>query len=127
MAGMKLAAIPRIRASLPAMTLVALVLVGVGLQRSPRISAGNQPAFNALVHWRRAGHDWLLVADGKADQVVIYNAADGRLLKRVRISRGVSDASTFVQHDGHLFVQDDDGRLGELKLSPQWMAAADSR
>lgn len=127
MAGMKFAAIPRIPAWLPAMALVALVLVGFGLQRSPRICAGNQPAFDSLVHWRRAGHDWLVVADGKADEVVIYNAADGRLLKRMRISRGVSDASALVQRDGNLFVVGDDGRLGELKLSAQRIAAADSR
>ena len=127
MAGMKFAAIPRTRAWLPAMALVVLVLAGFGLQGSPRISAGNQPVFSSLAHWRRAGHDWLVVADGKADEVLIYNAADGRLLKRIQISRGVSEASTLVQRDGHLFVLGDDGRLGELKLSPPWIAVADSR
>ncbi len=127
MAGMKSAAIIRARAWLPAAALVAMVLGGLGLQRSPRIGTGIQPVLNSLVRWRHAGHDWLVVADGKADEVVIYNAADGRPLKRLRISRGVSEAGALVQRDGDLFVMGDDGKLGELKLSPPLIAAADIR
>lgn len=127
MTDMKSAAIIPTRAWLPALAVVALVLAGFGLQRSPQISAGSQPVFNSLAHWRRAGHDWLVVADGNADEVVIYNAADGRPLKRIRISRGVSDTGALVQRDGDLFVMGDDGKLGKLKLSPPLIAAADIR
>lgn len=127
MTGMKNAAIIRARTWLPAVALVAMVLGGFGLRRSPQISAGRQPVLNSLAHWRHAGHDWLVVVDGKADEVVIYNAADGRPLKRMRISRGVADAGALVQRDGDLFVMGDDGSLDQLKLSPQLIAAADSR
>ena len=125
--GMKTAAIIRARTWLPAVALVALVLGGFGLQRSPRISTGARPVFNSLAHWRGAGHDWLLVVDGKADEVVVYNAADGRPLHRMRISKGLPEAGGLVQRDGDLFVVGDDGSLDKLKLSPQWVASVEAR
>ena len=127
MGGMECATIPPVRAWLPAAALVALVLAGFGLPRSPRIRMGDAPVPNALAHWRQAGRDWLVVADGKADEVAIYDAANGRLLQRLRISRGVKDAGGLVQRDGELYVADDDGTLEKLKPSPQLIAAAGSR
>jgi len=127
MVGMELAAFIHSRAWLPAVAMVAIVLGGFGLQRSPRISAGTEPVFNSLARWRHGGHDWLVVADGKANELVVYNAADGRPLQRVRIKQKFQDFNTLVQRDGHLFVVADDGKLDELKLSPPLMAAATPR
>ena len=104
--------------------LVCIVLSGFGLTRSPRITTHMQPAFNTLIHWRDASRDWLLVADGHADQLIVYNAADGRPLHRLGAERGLHDVDTLAQRDGRLFVVDDHGRLDELKLPQLQMVAS---
>ena len=83
--------------------------------------------FNALAHWREDGHDWLVVADGKADEVVVYDAADGRPLQRLRVKGGLQDRDALVQRDDHLFVVGQNGTLEELSLPQLEIAAADSR
>ena len=103
--------------------LVALVLSSVGLSRSRQFTTSAQPAFNTLVHWHDVNHDWLLVADGPADQLVVYSAADGRPLGRL-VKHGLRDIDALAQHDGRLFVVDDDGRLSELKLPQLQLVAA---
>lgn len=125
--GMKSAAIIRIRAWLPAVTLVALVLGSFGLPRLPRIRAASPPLFNALVHRHGAGHDWLVVVDGKADELVVYNAVDGRPLQRMRISKGIPESGGLVQRDGDLFIVADDGSFEKLKLPLPRGIAVDQR
>jgi hypothetical protein len=104
--------------------LLVLVLGSVGLTRSQQLSTSGQPAFNTLVHWHDVSHDWLLVADGRADQLSVYSAVDGRPLGSLHIQRGLRDIDAVAQHDGRLFVIDDDGRLSELKLPQLQLAAA---
>ena len=106
---------------------VALVLTGVRSLRAPTIDAGAPLAFSTLLHWHDASHDWLLVADGRADQLTVYSAIDGRPLRRLKAAHGVNDAAAFTQRDGRLFVLDDAGRLDELKLPQGQLAASATR
>lgn len=122
-AGMKIDVIVRKHSWLLALGLVAIVLFGLDAIRSPHPGASVGATFKALVHWRDAGHDWLLVADGKADQLIVYDVANGRPLRRLAIARGLDDAGALTERDGRLFVVDDDGRLDELTL-PQLQLVA---
>jgi hypothetical protein len=104
--------------------LLVLVLGSVGLTRSQQLLTSGQPAFDTLVHWHDVSHDWLLVADGHADQLIVYSAVDGRPLGRLHIQRGLRDIDAMARRDGRLFVIDDDGRQSELKLPQLQLAAA---
>ena len=120
-AGMNLATILRTHPWLFAVgmlaALLAIVLNGFGLVR-PR------PGSGALMHWHDASHDWLLVADDEANQLTVYDAADGRLLQRLGPGT-VGNVAVLAQRDGRLFVVDDDGTRNELKV-PQLKTVASS-
>lgn len=105
--------------------LILLVFGGVGFTRSAGPVSASSPGSRMLVHWRDASHDWLLIGDGQSDQLTVYGALDGRLLRRIPFHRGLSDANALAQRDGHLFVVGDDGELGELAL-PQLTLVASS-
>lgn len=109
------------------LALVAVVWVSLAAIRAPRLTATMQPAFNPLVHWREAGRDWLLVADGEANQLTVYSAADGRRVRRVKAVHGVRDVDPLTERDGHLFVVGDDGQLDEVRLSSRPQVAANLR
>ena len=109
------------------LALVAVVWVSLAVIRAPRLTASMQPAFNPLVRWREAGRDWLLVADGEADQLTVYSAADGRRVRRVKVVHGLRDSAPLTQRDGHLFVVDDAGELDEVRLSSRPQVAANLR
>lgn len=52
-------------------------------------SATSPPASaSSLVHWKDAGHDWLLVVDQATHELVVYDANDGRPLRRVGVASG---------------------------------------
>ena len=82
------------------------------------------PGSGSLMHWQDASHDWLLVADDQANQLTVYDAADGRPLRRLGAG-AVGDVATLARRDGRLFVVDDDGTRNELKL-PQLQRVASS-
>jgi len=124
-AGMKITTTVLRHGWLPLLALVTIILCQLGPDGSSRIGTG--PAFNALAHWREDGHDWLVVADGKADEVVVYDAADGRPLQRLRVKGGLQDRDALVQRGGHMFVVRQNGTLEELRLPQLEIAAADSR
>jgi hypothetical protein len=109
----------------PAMlaALVAVVMGGFGLHRAAPLAGATSPMSGTLVHWHDASHDWLLVGDGASDQLSIYNAADGSLVRRVAVRHGLNDANALAQRDGRLFVVGDDGQLGELQLPQLQMVA----
>ena len=98
--------------------LLAIVLSGFGLVR-PLPRSGT-----TLMHWRDAGGDLLVVADDEANQLAVYDAADGRLLQRLGPS-AVGNVAALAQRDGRLFVVDDDGTRNELRL-PQLKTVASS-
>lgn len=97
--------------------LLTIVLNGFGLVRP-------LPRSGTLMHWRDASSDLLVVADDEANQLTVYDATDGRLLQRLGPS-AVGNVATLAQHDGRLFVVDDDGTRNELKL-PQLKTVASS-
>ncbi len=126
-AGMKITTLVRRHGWLPLLVLLAIILCPFGPDGSLRADTGMAPAFNALAHWREDGRDWLVVADGKADEVTVYDAADGRPLQRLRVKGGLQDRDALVQRGGHLFVVRQNGTLEELRLPQLEIAAAGSR
>ena len=103
--------------------LVVLVMSGFGLNHAAPRAGATSATPTSLVHWHDASHDWLLVGDGASDQLSIYNAIDGSLVRRVAVRHGLNDANALAQRDGRLFVVGDDGKLGELTLPQLQMAA----
>jgi hypothetical protein len=59
---------------------------------------------NALVRWHDARHDWLLVADQASDEVVIYDATDGRPLRRLGRRQGLAGVEGLVRRGPWVFV-----------------------
>ncbi|MFC5440512.1 hypothetical protein [Rhodanobacter ginsenosidimutans] len=43
-----------------------------------------------LVHWRDADHDWLLVVEQASGELVVYDANDGRPLRRLGAANGAA-------------------------------------
>lgn len=97
--------------------LSVIVMNGFGLVRP-------MPGSGSLMRWHDTSHDWLLVADAQANQLTVYDAIDGRPLRRLGAG-AVGDVATLAQRDGQLFVIDDDGTRNELKL-PQLQRVASS-
>ena len=95
--------------------LLVIVLGGFGVARPQPVSA-------SLVRWHDASHDWLLVADDQGNQLTVYDAASGQPLQRLD-AKAMGDVAALAQHDGQLFVIDDDGTQKELKL-PQLQTVA---
>ncbi|CAM5536843.1 putative protein OS=Rhodanobacter lindaniclasticus OX=75310 GN=B1991_06805 PE=4 SV=1 [Rhodanobacter lindaniclasticus] len=62
------------------------------------------PAANQLAHWRDAGHDWLLVVDPQTRELVVYDASDGRPLRRLGAGDGVPPVQSVVLQGSWLFV-----------------------
>jgi hypothetical protein len=119
---------PRTSSWLPASCLLALlvtlVLSGFGASHASRLAGATLPTFSSVVHWHDAGHDWLLVGDGQSNQLSVYDAVDGRLVRRVAVQQGLNDAASLAQRDGRLYVVGDDGQLGELRLPQLQLVAA---
>ncbi|TAL83462.1 MAG: hypothetical protein EPN74_13960 [Rhodanobacter sp.] len=110
---------------LSALALAAIVLGGFGLNDYPRVRSGATPALDAMAQWRDQGHNWLLVADGKADELVVYNATNGRPLHRIKIEHGLQNVDALVQRDGHLFLIDAAGKREEISLPQLRVASVD--
>ncbi len=49
-----------------------------------------------LVHWKDAEHDWLLVVDPATHELVVYDANDGRPLRRVGGASGARAMDSIV-------------------------------
>ena len=99
--------------------LLAVVLGGFGPAHLP-----SRP--EQLLRWHDAGHDWLLAADDEADQLGVYDAADGRLLRRFDAGT-VGDIAALAKRDGRLYVVGDDGTRNELSLPQLTVAMSGTR
>jgi len=78
------AAPKRVRAYPVALALVAVVVAAGWVARStlPATERAWTPT-NTFAHWQGQGHDWLLKAEPGQGRVVVYDATDGRPLKRL--------------------------------------------
>lgn len=91
---------------------IGLLLAGRG--RDP--VATPPLAVNALVHWQDDSHDWLLVADRTAHELVVYDAATGEPLQRLGRDDGLGPVDTIAALGDHLLVQNTKGRPTLLSL-----------
>lgn len=108
------------RSCLPAIgILVALLaMVAGGFVAHRPVPAG------PLLRWQDASHDWLLAADDQANQLIVYDASNGRPLRRLEVGE-VGDIAALAQQDGKTFLIADDGSRNELRL-PQLQRVASS-
>jgi hypothetical protein len=87
----------------------SLVMLTPGTDPTPPPSTAPSPfRGNAYVHWRDATHDWLIVVDRVADQLVVYDARDGRPLRHIGAGEGLTDIDALAQSGGRLLVKGDD-------------------
>ncbi len=76
--------------------------------RTPAVKAEANPAsFNGVVHWQDASHDWLIVADRGSDQLVVYDARDGRPLRRIGAREGLTDIDALAATGERLLIAGD--------------------
>ena len=69
-----------------------------------------------LVHWSDADHDWLLVVDQASGELVVYDANDGRPLRRLGTANGVGPIET-ITREGDWLVTTSEHRQGLQILS----------
>ncbi|WP_431633879.1 hypothetical protein ACQVBX_09630 [Dyella sp. KULCS107] len=97
-----------------------ILLAGIGallLAGRDRDPVATPPlAVNALVHWQDDSHDWLLVADRTAHELVVYDAATGEPLQRLGHDDGLGSVDTIAALGDHLLVQNTKGRPTLLSL-----------
>lgn len=108
------------RSWLPAigMLVALLVVVTGGLITHRPVPAGS------MLRWRDASHDWLLAADDQANQLIVYDAGNGRPLRRLDASE-VGDIAALARHGERTFVIADDGSRNELRLPQLQRIASD--
>ncbi|MGN6739785.1 hypothetical protein [Dyella sp.] len=90
------------------------VLLLAGRGRDP--VAAPPLAVNALVHWQDDDHDWLLVADRTAHELVVYDATNGEPLQRLGRDDGLGSVHTIAALGDHLLVQNTKGQPTLLSL-----------
>jgi hypothetical protein len=69
-----------------------------------------------LVQWSDADHDWLLVVDQASGELVVYDANDGRPLRRLGAANGVGPIET-ITREGDWLVITSERRQGLQILS----------
>jgi hypothetical protein len=74
---------------LPWLAFAALVAWAAHLYLIHAVADGGTAVTAApLVHWKDAKHDWLLVVDPSTHELVVYDANDGRPLRRLGAAQG---------------------------------------
>jgi hypothetical protein len=72
---------------------------------------------SAVVHWKDAGHDWLLVVDQTTHELVIYDANSGQPLRRLGAANGAGPIDSIVGEGPWLITTNrQDQRLQVLSL-----------
>lgn len=82
------------------------------------------PAANQLVHWQDAGRDWFLVVDPQTRELVVYDAGDGRPLRRLGADDGLPPVQAIVQRGSWLFVMGGQHPRARLLKLPELQAVA---
>ena len=67
-----------------AMALVVVLALGFAWLARPH-AQGPGTGEHTFAHWRGEGRDWLLVAEPDEDTLVVYDATDGRPLRRLPV------------------------------------------
>ena len=67
----------------------------------------NQAAMSVspLVHWKDASHDWLLVVDQATSELVVYDALDGRPLRRVGAASGMGPIDSVIGEGDRVVIR----------------------
>lgn len=85
-----------------------------------------QPAQKQLLRWTGEGHDWLVVGDREQDEIVVYDATDGRPLRTLGRADGLGDVESIALRGRWLVVLGKDAprvvRLPRLKAEPLALA-----
>ncbi len=92
----------------------------------PRVPSSIAPAPVArLLRWRDARHDWLLVVDPAAGELVIYQTVDGKPLARLGAGQGLAGVREVSRQDDLLWVRtrDKEQLLRLPDLAPVALAA----
>lgn len=85
--------------------IVALVLLGWQVMSSPAaMRTASAVEIMPLVHFRDASHNWLLVVDPDTDEVVVYDAANGRPLQRLGADDGLAGVTSIAREGSRLLV-----------------------
>lgn len=99
---------------------IAVLLAGACLLmlagRGPDPTVKRQPGANPLVHWHDSRHDWLLVADRAAHELVVYDAKTGAPLQRLGRDEGVGRVENIAPRGDRLLLQDAKGSHTLLSL-----------
>jgi hypothetical protein len=69
------------------------------------------PPIAQLVHWRDASHDWLIVADKATSELVVYDANDGRPLRRLGVANGLGPVDEVIGEGNRLVVVQQDAHV----------------
>jgi len=72
-----------------------------------------------LVHWRDAGHDWLVVVDPATRELVIYDANDGRPLERLGADDGLPPVHSISTQGSQVLVTDAGHRDSRVLKLPE--------
>lgn len=111
--------------SLPVIVLLALLSACLLWWCWPAADrAAEAPSIQQLVHWQDANHDWLLVVDPVTRELVVYDAADGRPLKRLGADDGLPDVQSIAQQGSWLFVTGRQSPKVRLLKLPELRAVA---
>lgn len=94
----------------------ALLAAGVLQLLWPPITGDNTTSVAPLVHWSDADHDWLLVVDQASGELLVYDANDGRPLRRLGAANGVAPIET-ITREGDWLVTTSERRPGLQILS----------
>ena len=76
-------------AEVAAMVLLVALVLGAAWLARPRVE-GQGTNEHTFAHWRSEGRDWLLVAVPDEGALVVYDATDGRPLRRLPVA-GIRD------------------------------------
>lgn len=76
------------------------------------------PTAASLVHWKDARHDWLLVVDQATHELVVYDANDGRPLRRVGAASGAQPVDSIVGEGNWLIATSQQHPRGQVLSLP---------